>query len=175
MARDIEEFLRRAAERRRKAQQGGAQKQQRPPAQPRPAPPAPRQTISKRDVLQPHPSRPLPSGEPIEATVVHESVNAHVNRHLDVSDIVEHVDHLGDVIEQADERMETHLDEVFDHDVGKLKKPNTETITDDVPGNVKAPNKLANSIVEMLQNPKTIRQSILISEILKPPTFLDEE
>lgn len=175
MARDIEEFLRRAAERRRKAQQGGGQKPQRSPAKPRPATPPPRQTLSERDVVQQRPSRPLPSSEPVQATFADESVNDHVKRHLDVSEIVQHVDQLGDVIEQADERMEAHLEDIFEHKVGQLKKRESDTITDDVPANVKAPNELANSIVDMLRNPKTIQQSILIAEILKPPTFLDEE
>ena len=116
MARDIEEFLRRAAERRRNAQQGGGQ--QRQPARPQPKSPPPRQPISDRDVVQPRKkAAPLPSKEPARA-VVKESVNDHVKRYLDVSDIETHVEELGDVIEQADERMEAHLDKTFDHDVG---------------------------------------------------------
>jgi hypothetical protein len=165
MARDIEEFLRRAAERRKQAQQGGGQK--RPPAQRQPAP-LPRQTISERDLVKPgsnFPAAKIPS-------IGEESVAEHVQRHLDVSDIVEHVDHLAEEIEQADERMDAHLDQVFDHDVGKLGSK--KSATDELVANVSS-NPIANDLLRMLQNPKTVRQSIMIAEILKRPDFEDEE
>jgi len=173
MARDIEEFLRRAAERRKKAQQGGGQK--RPPARPQPSPP-PRQTISQRDVVQPRnerPSQPLPSSKP--APVKQESVREHVNRYIDTSDIVEHVEQLGDEVEQADERMEAHLDDVFDHDVGRLSSQKKQKLTYDDGSRNRNTNELAKGIFRLLQNPKTVRQSIMIAEILKPPSFMDEE
>lgn len=173
MARDIEEFLRRAAERRKQAQQGGGQ--QRPPARPKPQQPPPRQ-LTERDVVQPRqerPARPLPSNQPVP--VGQESVAEHVKRYLDVSDIVEHVDQLGDEVEQADERMEAHLDDVFDHDIGKLSAKKKKSVTDEVPGRTSDGNILAKSILQLLQNPKTIRQSILIAEVLKRPDILDEE
>lgn len=164
MARDIEEFLRRAAER-RKQQQGGGQK--RPPAQRQPEPP-PRQTISERDLVKPasnFPAAKLPS-------IGEESVADHVQRYLDVSDIVEHVDHLAEDIEQADERMESHLDQVFDHDVGKLgskKSATDELLADD------KSNPIAGNLLKMLQNPDSVRQAIMIAEVLKRPDFDDEE
>ena len=173
MARDIEEFLRRAAERRKQAQQGGGAQQQRPPAQrppvQRPAKPlrqtptpAPRQTITERDIIEP---REISS-------IGQESVEEHVRRHIDVSDVSEHADHLADVIEQADERMDAHLDQVFDHDVGKLGSG--KSATDELVANVNK-NPIASDLLKLLQDPKSIRQSIMIAEILKRPDFDDEE
>lgn len=178
MARDIEEFLRRAAERRKQAQQGrGGQK--RPPARPQstpPPPPPPRQTISERDVVKPRqerPARPLPSSKPKPAPVrKQESVKDHVARYIDTSDIAQHVEELGDEVEQADERMEAHLDDVFDHDVGRLSSQKKSPVSGAGKRNT---NNLAKGIFQLLQNPVTVRQSIMVAEILKPPSFWDDE
>jgi len=170
MARDIEEFLRRAAERRKKAQQGGGggQQQQRPPAQ-RPTPPPPRQTISERDIV---PARvAFPEQQP--HSIGEESIDEHVRRHIDVSDIVEHVDHLAEDIEQADERMDAHLDEVFDHEVGS-KLGSGKGATDELKRATRS-NKATSGLLKMLQDPASVRQSILIAEILKRPDFSDFE
>lgn len=171
MARNIEEFLKRAAERRKQAQQGGGRPQQRPPAQRQPPQqPPPRLTITEDDIIESRkslPSAKLPSAEK-------ESVSDHVKRYLDVSDIVQHVDELGDEIEQADERMEAHLDEVFDHDVGKLTSGKKKSVTDEMPQSKLSENQMAKEILKLLQNPKTVRQSIMIAEILKRPDFDDE-
>lgn len=172
MARDIEEFLRRAAERRKQAQQGsGGQKrppQQRPPAQ-RPVTPPPRQTISERDIVVPA-RVAFPEQQP--HSIGQESIEEHVRRHIDVSDIVEHVDHLAENIEQADERMDAHLDEVFDHDVGKLGSGKGAT---DELNRSTASNKATTDLLRMLQDPASVRQSIVIAEILKRPDFSDFE
>ena len=173
MARDIEEFLRRAAERRKQAQQGGANKPQRPPARRQPPKqPPPRLTITEDDVVESR-NKPLPSSQ--RSGAGHESVSDHVNRYLDVSDIVQHVDELGDVIEHADERMEAHLDDVFDHDVGKLKSRQKNNVVNEKPMSRGGDNLVAKGILEMLKNPKTVRQSIMIAEVLKRPDFDDEE
>jgi len=174
MARDIEEFLRRAAERRKQAQQGGGGGQQRPPAQrppaQRPDPPPPRQTISNRDVV---PTRTkFPEQQP--HSIGEESIDEHVRRHIDVSDIVEHVDHLAEDIEQADERMEAHLDQVFDHDVGSSKFGTGKGATDELHRATRS-NTAAQDLLKLLQSPATVRQSIMIAEILKRPDFSDFE
>ena len=168
MARDIEEFLRRAAERRKQAQQGGGGGQKRPPAQ-RPTPPPPRQTVSEREVI---PARlAFPEQQP--HSIGDESVSEHVRRHLDVSDIVEHVDHLAEDIEQADERMDAHLDQVFDHEVGKLGSGG-KGATDELKRATRS-NKATTDLLRLLQDPASVRQSIVIAEILKRPDFSDFE
>ena len=172
MARDIEEFLRRAAERRKQAKQGGGQKRppaQRPPAQ-RPTPPPPRQTISARDLVKPRTK--FPEQQP--HSIGDESVSEHVARYIDVSDIVEHVDHLAEDIEQSDERMEEHLEQVFDHDVGSKKIGSGKGATDELKRVMRA-NDTASGLLKLLQDPETIRQSIMVAEILKRPDFSDFE
>ena len=173
MARDIEEFLRRAAERRKQAQQGGGGGQQRPPAQrppaQRPAPPPPRQTISSRDIVSNRTQ--FPEQQP--HSIGEESIDEHVRRHIDVSDIVEHVDHLAEEIEQADERMDAHLDQVFDHEVGS-KIGSGKGATDELKRATRN-NSAAQDLLKLLQSPATVRQSIMIAEILKRPDFSDFE
>ncbi|QEG24345.1 hypothetical protein [Mariniblastus fucicola] len=172
MARDIEEFLRRAAERRKQAQQGGGGQQrppaQRPPAQRQPPKPAPRHTISERDIV---PERmAFPEQQP--HSIGEESVADHVRRHIDVSDVADHGDYLAENIEQADERLEAHLDQVFDHDVGLLGsgKGATDELIRDANNN-----SVASGLFRMLQDPSSVRQSILIAEILKRPDFEDDD
>ena len=171
MARDIEEFLRRAAERRKQAQKGGGQQRppaQRPPAQRKPPTPPPRQTITERDIV---PARMVfPEQQP--HSIGNESVSDHVKRSLDVSDIVQHVDDLAEDIEQSDERMEAHLDKVFDHNVGRIASK--ENITDELVRDAKT-NDVATNLVKMLMNPEKVAQSILISEVLRRPNFDDFE
>ena len=103
-----------------------------------------------------------------------ETVSDHVARYLDVSDIVDHVDHLAEDIEQADERMEAHLDDVFDHDVGQLSQ-NRKSVTDEVPQGKDNSSSIARGILKRLQNVDEVRQSIMIAEILKRPDFDDFE
>ena len=91
---------------------------------------------------------------------------------MDVSDIVEHVDHLAENIEQTDERMEAHLDQVFDHDVGKLGSGKGAT---DELNRATRSNKATTDLLRLLQDPASVRQSIIIAEILKRPDFSDFE
>jgi hypothetical protein len=171
MARDIEEFLRRAAERRKQNQQGGGK----PPVA-RPVSPPPRKPITERSVVVPEVVTPLPSQQPrplpseTPTYIGNESVADHVRRHIDVTDVTEHASHLAEVIENADERMEAHLDKVFDHDVGRLGtgQGTTDELNRDV-----ASNAIAEDLLELFQSPKSIRQSILVAEILKRPNFDD--
>ena len=101
-----------------------------------------------------------------------ESIAEHVKRHIDVSDVADHGDYLAEDIEQSDERLEAHLDQVFDHDVGKLgagKSATDELVRD------KKTNSAASDLFDLMQNIKTVRQSILVAEILKRPDFSDDE
>ncbi len=170
MARDIEEFLRKAAERRKQAQQGGGQPAapQRP-AQPAPVPqqrpvappPAQRQPYSPPPTT---PSRQPPQRQPVEAEVVwsnRESVAAHVQAHISTRSIAEHASQLGQEVGLADDKLEQRLHEKFDHSVGTLGHLDTTgegaTSGDD--------------LLQLLRNPQSLRQAILLSEILKRPEF----
>lgn len=173
MARDIEEFLRRAAERRRQAAQQQSSAQRRP-QQRRPAPP-PRQALTEDDVVREQ-RKSLSGSQPL--SMLDESVGGHVNRHLDTSDIaahaaevVDHSQHMTDEIEQTDERLEARLDQTFDHEVGQLGPD--KSVTDELIRETET-NAVALELLDLFANPKTVRQSIMVAEILKRPDFEDQ-
>jgi hypothetical protein len=157
MARDIEEFLRKAAERRnKKAEQSAPQPVahttpsiSNPPPRPQPQPPRPQR------------SQMVVAPEEVEI-IRSESVAKHVERHLNTSEIARHVEQLGDVIEQADERMEAHIHKAFD--------PNGTPGAEEAAR--QSPAKLAGAeLLHILRSPKTIRHAIIIAEIMKRPEF----
>ena len=166
MARDIEEFLRRAAERRKKQLK---QKQAGQPPRPVPQqPPQRRQRPQQRLVI---------SDEQVEVVrrkkkqdLRDESVAQHVKRHMDSSSVVERASHLAEQLEQTDERLEARLHKKFDRDLGSLEG---KSPLDEVAPLVTAMqiSPLANDLVEMLKSPKSVRQAIMISEVLKRPDF----
>lgn len=175
MARDIEEFLRRAAERRKQQQQkkagGGA------------PPPKPVREIietAEVEVVQPvevvRPAKPVKPKKrkrlvPQPKDLRNESVADHVRSHIDSSDIAEHAEHLGDRIQTADDRIAARLKRKFDHDVSKLD--DLPTVQDDEVAKVteQETSMIADGLVQMFRSPKSVRQAILISEILKRPEF----
>ncbi len=149
MARDIDEFLRKAAERRNKA--AG----QAPPGQPGRGTP-----VNK----PPTPARQRPRGpEIVEANEV-EVVGGEgiAKRHLDTSRIAQHAAQLGAEVSLADDKIEARLQEKFDHDLGRLAKKNKEQRQRETGGS---------ELLKLLRTPKTIRQAIIVTEILKRPNF----
>ena len=195
MARDIEEFLRRAAERRKQSQGGGGAPPPRKSAPPRPpqTPQAPpKQRLAQEQVLRPDeidpyarkksesqsepkqkaapPRPPKPPKQPKRRQTIAE----HVKRVSDVTDVTDHANQLGAEVGQADERLEARL-EKFDHSMGALD--GTATVTDDETAKVEGPDRsqLAIDLLQLFSEPKSIRQSILISEVLKRPAFFDDD
>ena len=183
MARDIEEFLRRAAERRKQNQAGGGKVPPRTPPAARPPQAPPKKRLAEEaspPAEDPYARKKKQSAPPIApprkpqvAPRKRESIEEHVRRAIVVSDVTENASHLAEDISQADERLEARL-EKFDHSMGSLE--GTETVTDDVAATVEGPDKsrLAVDLLNLFASPKSIRQSILISEILKRPDFDDE-
>ena len=195
MARDIEEFLRRAAQRRQQNQAQPAPKP--PPASdpPRSTPSQPRRRLAdeaddRRSPEALDPYRELPRSReaggseatpPPKAPPVARQENSHGNRRetiaeyvseaIGLSDVIESSARLGEEVSLADERLEARL-EKFDHKIGDLE--GMSSIQDDHV-EIKGPDKshLAVSLLELFKQPQTIRQSILISEILKRPNFDD--
>lgn len=182
MARDIEEFLRKAAERRQQQNQGGkpAQQPQQPgPAQPvRPAAPPQRRppprppvvepiVLTDVEIVEPAPSRLRPANDGLR----NESVADHVKNHINSSRLSEQSSHLGEGIADVHERVESRVHQHLDHDISVVDdKP---TITDDMPSNIfgAASNELAKELLQMLQDPKAVGKSIIVAEILKRPQF----
>ena len=168
MAKDIEEFLRRAAERRRQQQSG---------QQPAPTPSSPRRS----SVSRPRAVTPTPYEEPLiiddveiveaETNLRRQSVEEHVRSHLDTTDISRHAESLGDRIESASARIESRVKQHLDHDLSKLD--NRPTVTDDPAPKIvgKEVSSLAIALRKQLKNPKSIGQAIILAEILKRPDF----
>ena len=166
MARDIEEFLKKAAERRAAQQQGRPQTSANAPVQ-------------NRELARPAPRPPAPVATPViidddEIEIVEpvgQSVSQHVSKYIDTKDVTSHADTLGDEVALADDKMDARMHKTFDHSVSRLveqksSRPATET------GKEKGRQTTsAQNIFEMLRSPKTIRDAILISEVLKRPDF----
>ncbi len=161
MAGDIEEFLRRAAQRRAQQQQP----QPRPPAappkaqRPKPAPPRPVEILDA-EVIEPDVSRGS-------------SVEAHVKEHIRAGVFDEEISHLGEDVGKSDDRMEAHLHQVFEHDLGALGARTSaaadSSLDDDSPSQRQPPSK-PTDFLALLQNPASIRQAIILSEILTRPS-----
>jgi len=166
LAQEIERFLRRAAE----------QRQDKPPApvevpvsaapveqrEPRPIPPV------RAEVVFAEPAGLEPEG----AWAARHEVAQQVQQYLDTDGITRHADHLGDDIAQADDKLEARLHKTFDHQVGSLRQQDSirpdasrhEVGIPDAPAAI-----TAGALANMLGNPRTARQAVLLSEILRRP------
>ena len=71
--------------------------------------------------------------------------------------------HLGEDIDQTDERLQKHLKEVFDHQLGNFAD------SPDAPLNRERDLVTINEITSMLRNPSNFRQAIIMKEILERP------
>ena len=172
MAKDIEEFLKMAAKRRQQQKkQGGrpAGAAPVPPAAPAPARPAP----ARRAPIQPATDE--------EIVVVgkttpmrHESVAEHVKSHIDTSSLGEHASHLGEEVALADDKLDARLHGKFDHSIGHLKIDKSHSAFSTTTTTTKVDvSPIADDLLNMLSNPKSIRQAILLNEILQRPNFDD--
>ena len=177
MARDIEEFLRKAAER-RKQQSGGASKPK--PQQPKPRPPlAKQQPPQPRRPPQTQPPRRRPPVAPAEPVIVLDQADIVENPRLkpnfkssiDTSSISEHADSLGGGVRSASQRVDDKVHRHLDHNVGKID--DTDTITDDPSPKIVGGRNMtmATELRKLLANKKTVGQAIILSEILKRPDF----
>lgn len=79
--------------------------------------------------------------------------------------IQERVSRLGAEVALADDKIEARLEAKFGHDLGRLR----DTHDDDAYEHTVATNVAANQIAALLSDPQSIRQAILLQEILKRP------
>jgi hypothetical protein len=179
MKNEVEEFLRRVAQMRAQAeaqakgqQQERAQKSQaRPPQQP-----ARQQPPTQQPYSAPAPPRtiakPLQQVEIVDAELADRSdrVSRQVTEDLrGTQQISEHTRRLGAEVDSADEKMEAHLHQIFDHKLGQLKSSTSEAA---VLQTDKAAAELSlTQIVQMLRSPSSIRDAVIMAEILKRPNF----
>ena len=131
-----------------------------------------------RDITEQQPARarPRPSQRPaqqqtleyldaeiVEAEPIHEGIAEHVSQHLDTDDITSRASHLGTAARQADDKLESHIHDKFDRDLSKIDDHLPEE------GQPSGGKPAASEIAEMLRNPKSIRQAVILSEILNRP------
>jgi hypothetical protein len=106
----------------------------------------------------------------IEPSIGRESVAEHVQRHIEKP-------RRQSQIEQADERMASHLHEAFDHRLGRLGKRSKLTGTTiagalasrDTPQTAALPLDISARIAQMMQTPEYLSAAIVLNEILKRP------
>ncbi len=162
--RELENLLKEIAEAQQPAAQRPAPRPQPPPQQPRP------QSARGQQSQRPRPQRPAQSaGQVLDAEVVDAApvrrraeVQKHVERHLDTSDITAGATRLGAEVGQADEKVEAHLREKFDHQLSRMDDP------DDKAG-AEAGAAFAARIAEMFRSPQSIQQAFILNEILTRP------
>ena len=162
MSDEIDEFIRRAAERRKQGQG------QRKPQRPAPAAPA---TPQQRP-------RPRLAPEIVEAEIV-EDISASVARNLNTQQFQQRAAHMTDDVDNADDRVEARLQQTFDHKLGRLSQidstekgsaPTSRSATDTAAQVTTADENLMLSfLVKSFHSPQTIRQAVILSDILTRP------
>ena len=187
MARDIEEFLRKAAERRKQQKSGNTsqpkqqpsqqkQPQQRRPPQTRSQPPQPQsQSPQPRRPGQPLPSH-APAAEPVvvldsSAIIDEPRLTPHLKSSIDTTSISRHADALGSGISSAAAKVKENVSRHLDHNVGGID--DTETITDDPAPKIFGAKDMSmvRELRSLLANKKSVGQAIILAEILKRPDF----
>jgi hypothetical protein len=160
---EIESFLRRAAQ----------QRGQRPPEPSRPQPvqaaPEPARRLTQRGDVFGQQVKVQPEAL-VEAVAVDDrvlssgGVSELSQRHLEPSDFGQRAPIVSQV-EMADEQMQAHLEQTFDHKLGRLTKRATAD-SPDADANVRS---TAAGVAALLRNPGTLRQAVLLQEILTRP------
>ncbi len=168
MADDLDDFLKQAALRRQQRQQ---QRTNAPTAPtnappPRSAPPTPR--------LQPQET--LPAAQVVDYSKPYEPTVGNLSSSLPSASRT-------GSIGQADERMQSHLRDVFQHEIGnvhpsetkptakkKIKKEQRLQETPATPAEVQPTAKVSSaSLVAQLRDPQSLRMAIIAHEIMKRP------
>ncbi len=132
---------------------------------------------SGRRTEQPaRPARPQPvQAEVVEAVVLDdvyhgESVAEHVKRHISVDDVTENSADFGRSVAEEVIELNQHVHDVFDHKVGSLPKSRIGTTPLD-PVSKDKPVTPADRIRKMLSDPHSVRDAIILQEILKRPNY----
>ena len=126
---------------------------------------------------------PAPAPEPIVAEIVRprrlsDSGSRHLETSVDADEqrFGQHTSHLGEEVGQADDEMEDHIHAAFDHRLGGLSDTSVGVdvpdadVHDQTPGSSedKTPS-LAAELAATFRDPQSIRQAIILSEILSRP------
>ncbi len=156
VAEEIEEFMRRAAQRR-----------------------------NTQGTQPASPPTPMPAAaEPLRAEVVAEppvggQVEEHVKKYLDAEDFSRRSQALGEEVTQIDRDIGEHLHEVFDHQVSRLEVVPGEAaasptaaepseLAEAAPVAAVVP-LVANGVLDLVNSPESLVQAIILNEILHRP------
>lgn len=144
-----------------KPQQQKQQKQTKKPEKP-----APRKSLAEQSRLRPQ----ADEGEWDRATLGG-SVAEHVSQHLGGNKFDERTGRLSQIQKSVEQDIGTHVKGAFDHQVGSLAVQR-DAVADssaaaDVLSDVENP---AAQIIAMLRDPQSLRNAIVLQEILQPPT-----
>jgi hypothetical protein len=172
---EVEEFLRRVAELRAQAETQ-AKGPSRPP--PRPKPPSGSSPPLVPPTRQPPVRPPASSLPPLTAEAVEaeladglDRMGQRVTEDLrEATTIAEHARSLGADAKAAENRLEAHLHEVFDHQLGQLKQ--SKTAVGQPALDIAAADTPLSDMVRLLRSPQSIRDAIVIAEVLKRPEHL---
>ena len=170
---EVEDFLHRVAQMRAQAE-AQAKGQQPRPAPQKPPPKPPRQQPPARLVPARQEAAPL---QPVQAEVVEAELAENGNRVArqvatdlrGTEQIAEHVRHLGEEVDAADDKLKAHLHQVFDHQLGRLKKSTLEAGA--AAYKEPAPEFSLGQIMRLLRSSDSIRDAIVMSEILHRPDW----
>jgi hypothetical protein len=134
----------------------------------------------------PQPARPKPLPpvqQPVRAEVVAEvpvgtQVNEQVKKYLDTQSFSRREEALGKEVAQADQQIDQHLHQVFDHSLSRLETVVGETAAP--PAAVESPEvadttapeipaTFATGLLALVTSPDSLRQAVILSEILHRP------
>jgi hypothetical protein len=88
-----------------------------------------------------------------------------VQTHVDTSDFERRAEDLGAEVGLADEQLEARLHAKFDHRLGSLDDNMPATGSADVPAEAR---QATLEIAQLLANPNSLRNAVVLSEILTP-------
>jgi hypothetical protein len=101
---------------------------------------------------------------PLDEVELGGSVARHVEQHLDTSRFAERAGRLSHLQQTVEQDIGAHVRSKFDHQVGTLAKQGAAA------GDAAAGPNVAAEIAAMLSDPASIRNAIVLQEILSPPT-----
>jgi hypothetical protein len=181
MLNELEEFLRRAAQRAQEAQQRQMAQQQQQAQQTQggnrwQAGVENLEAQQRQGQRQP-PARLVPQVEVVEAELIEQQPNRvaqSVQKHLTSSQqFGQHASHLGERVGLADDVLDARLHQTFDHKLGRLAQSGGNTLPEAPPENTDtlaaSSTRAMHPIAQLFGNALSIRNAIMLREILDRP------
>jgi hypothetical protein len=170
MSGDIEEFLRRAAQRRQ------AQGQSRAPAPRQPAPPPPRPQRPLRPTMQSAQLAEVVDADIVEAEPVSgNDVSHYVAQHLNTRGFAERASHLGEGTRRSESSLEHEVEDHFRKATVKPTGRSKDTLVSEVSPEAAvstaaiAPAPVGDELQNMFRSPKNIRLAFILGEVFMRP------